>query len=480
MSVFHGVFWGYIEKWGNKVISLLVFIVLARLLEPEDFGLVVFARLFIDYLEMLAGQGLDATIIQRKKITDIYLSTAFWINVALSLFLVLGIYAVSPYIESFSSQQGIADILRALIFVVILNSLSRIQVAILLRQQRFKELSLRGLLMAIIGGSVGVFAAYQGYGVWSMVAQQIVSSIAAVIILWAASTWRPTFSFSLVAAKNMYGFATKIIIDQHVLFFSKRLDELLIATFLGVTLLGFYSVAKRLLDVLVDMIYSVLNKVLMPLFSAKQDDMNFIIKTASRTSLTVAAFSFPVFIGAACVSEELIPILFTNKWEDAVSVFRILIISGVFLLMPYIVHPIFNSIGRPGLSLKLNVIRASTSAILIVLAYPYGIDGIAVAVVLGHIIGAAFDVWYLNMLHDNGGKLVVFSQVRYLLSCLPMVFFIIGISSLAALNLTVEYSLVIKIVVGALVYGLTLSLSNDKLFKTVLSKIKLFKPFEKA
>jgi len=480
MSIFHGVFWGYIEKWGNKVISLLVFIVLARLLEPEDFGLVVFARLFIDYLEMLAGQGLDATIIQREKVTDTDLSTAFWINIVLSLCLVIGIYTASPFIESLFSREGIAGILRALIFVVVLNALSRIQVAILLREQKFKELSLRGLLMALAGGSVGVYAAYQGYGVWSMVFQQIASGLVAVVVLWAASTWRPSFSFSFSAAKEMYGFATKIIIDYHVSFFSKRLDELLIVTFLGVTQLGIYSVAKRLLDVLVEMIYSTINKVLMPLFSAKQKNIGFIINGASKTSLTVAAFSFPLFLGAACVSDELISVLFTSKWDDAASTFRILIISGVFLLMPHIVHPIFYSIGRPGLSLKLNVIRAGASVLLIVLAYPYGLNGIATAVLLSHIIGAVFDTRYLNSLVEGGAKLVMFGQMRYLSSCLPMILFIIGLNSLDTLNLTTEYSLAVKVIAGILVYGMTLFLSNDLLFKTVLSKTKLLLSFKKA
>lgn len=471
MSIFNGVLWGYVEKWGNKVISLLVFIVLARLLEPEDFGLVVFARLFIDYIEMLAGQGLDATIIQRKKVTDIYLSTAFWINVVLSLVLVMGVYAVSAFIEVYFSQPSIADILRTLIFVAVLNALSRIQVAILLRQQKFKGLALRGLLMALIGGSVGIFSAYNGLGVWSMVTQQITSAVVAVIVLWGASDWRPKFSFSYAAAKDMYGFATKIIIDQHVLFFSKRLDEALIATFLGVTMLGLYSVAKRLLDVLVDMIYSTLNKVLLPCFSEKQGDIRAVIRDAKKVSLVVTAFSFPIFLGAVCLSDELVIVLFTNKWIEAAPAFRILIASGVFLLMPYILHTIFNAIGKPEISLKLNILRAGMSIVFIALLYPHGLQGIAAAILLSHMLGAAFDVKYLNVLLNGAGRLMLRDQLRYLLCCLPMVLIIVSLGYLPDMGIGIEYLLIIKIMTGIFIYVVTLLLSNDQLIRPVLAKL---------
>lgn len=248
----------------------------------------------------------------------------------LSVVLVSIIFLLAPKLGLLLNEPGISDVLRVLLIAVIINALSRIQVAILLREHKFKALSFRGLIMAVAGGVSALAFALNGFGVWSLVAQQLVSSFVALTMLWSVTSWRPSLSFSQKAAKIMYRYASRYFVSEQVLFFTKRMDEVFITIFLGTTLLGYYSVAKRLLETLSDMLFSVLSRVTLSVYSKQQNDTRAIIKSAGEISHIMASLSFPLFLGAAIIHNELIIMLFTDKWADASVPFLILTISGVF------------------------------------------------------------------------------------------------------------------------------------------------------
>jgi len=460
MSILHGLSWGYIERWGNKIFTLLVFILLARLLDPKDFGLIAFARLFIDYLNSFSGQGLDMAVIQRKEITDQHLNSAFWINNLMAAIFALLLYVIAPFIESYFSESGVTNVLRVLIIVFLINSLIRVQVAILMRNYQFKQLAISGLAASIGGGAVGVILALKGYGVWSLVFQQVSSMVIAVLLLWNASNWRPSLTFSVKAAKELYVFAVKAFYDQQLTFVSKRIDEALVAFFLGMTLLGYYSVAKRIFETAVELIYGVLSKVLVTVFSKAQDDIASIIEQTRRINILMAAISFPIFVLASVANQEIVLFLFGEKWRLASTSFAILMLSGLFLLAPSLLHPIFNAIGRPVVPLKLNGIRAIASAILIWIGAPFGLIGIALAVLARNLIGGWLDFVYLKIEPNCNVSLIWRDQITYALYCLPMALVILAIGNTSIGKMAVAERLIIFGILGILVYIFTLLIFN--------------------
>ena len=453
MSIVRGLLWSYVERWGNKIISLLVFIILARLLDPKDFGLVALAKLFIDYADSVAGQGLGFAIIQRKEINDEHLNTAFWVNVFSSLALVLLIGLLAPIIATMFSEPGVIDVLRALAVIVVISSLSRVQVAILTRAQQFNKLAVRGLIMAMVGGAVGIGFAAAGFGVWSLVYQQIATAVVALILLWGIAEWRPKFSFSMVAIKQLYGFASKVVLDQQILYFSRRLDEALIGALLGATLLGYYSIAKRLFETLADLVFSVLTKVLLAAFSKTQDDIAALCATAEKVIASMAAVSFPLFLAAGAASGELIQIVFGEKWLAASAPFSLLMVAALFLLTPTVLHPVFHAVGKPGIPLQTNVGRAVASAVGVSIGSALGIAGVAGGVLVRNAAGAWLDVRAFKQVMGRAYSAVLRPQLAYATYCLPMVLTMIGLSLLLGSHLSAPTRLLVMSAAGFVAYA---------------------------
>lgn len=470
MSTLHGLSWGYIERWGNKVFSLLFFIILARLLDPKDFGIIVFARILIDYMDSFSGQGLDLAVIQRKEITDQHLNSAFWINNLIAACFGLLIYVMAPFIESHFSEVGLADVLRALIVALMGTSLIRIQASVLLRNYQFKQMAIVGLVSSVVGGAIGVIMAYMGYGVWSLVFQQISSMIIVVILVWKASKWRPSLNISMQASKELYSFAIKAFYDQQLTFVSKRIDEALIALFLGVTMLGYYSIAKRLFEAAVDLFYAVPSRVLITVFSRAQDNIPLILKEANKISILLAAISFPLFVLASVANQEIVIFLFGEKWLLASFPFAILMLSGLFILAPGVIHPIFIAIGRPVVLLKLNGFRAIVSIALIYIGASFGLLGIALAIFTRNLLGAWLDFVYLKIESKFNVSYILREQINYALYCLPMALVIFAIDYFLVGKMAVVERLSIYGISGISVYILVLYMFNPSLLNEITKK----------
>lgn len=473
MSIAANLFWGYVDRWGNRIISLIVFIIIARILEPRDIGLVAFAKVLIDYIDSVAAQGLGLAIIQRKELNEDHLSTAFWIVVLLGLILSALLYFSSFFIESFFFRdEGIKEILQVLAILVITNSLSRIQVALLTRQQRFRDLAYRGIAMSLAGGIVGVGMAMSGFGVWSLVFQHISGSVVALLILWGTVAWRPRMLISRTSAISLYSFSSKIFVEQQLKFFSARFDEFLVAVLLSTTALGYYSIAKRLFSTLAEMIFSVLAKVLLADFSKSQDCIVTLASKLNRVTTFVAAFTLPLFVGGAIVGDQMIQVFFGEKWFAAGLPLSFLMVSGIFMLTPNMLHVLFYSLGKPEITLKLNFARALLSVLLVIIGSKFGLTGITAGIMVCSIIGAVLDTAYLRQTMQTGWQKFISLQCRYLLLCTPMVFVVVTITRSKIFDTNHFIALITSIFLGGFVYAVTLLVFKDEALFGIKQRIQ--------
>ena len=267
-----GVFWSVIQKWGRAAIQAFFFILLSRLLTPEAFGLVALATIFIDFVEIFLDQGTSVAVVQRAQLERAHLDTAFWISILTGILLTgLGI-STSGFVASLFEEPHLAPVLSWLSLSFITNALSTTQNAILQRNLAFKSLAARSLIATIVGGIVGFSMAIAGFGVWSLVGQELSRGLTAAIVLWGASDWRPGFNVSKKHYKELFSFGISVVGNNSLEVLVRRSDDLLIGYFLGPTLLGFYTIGYRLLLIIIRLVTSITTTVAFPTFSRLQDN----------------------------------------------------------------------------------------------------------------------------------------------------------------------------------------------------------------
>lgn len=411
-SLARSVAWSSVDRWGSRLIRLAVMMVLARLLDRADFGLVAAAAFCVDYLSTYVGQGLGLAVIQRENLEPGHLNAMFWTNMAFACLLTTLLWILAPYVAIWIKASQATSVIRWLAFGLILEALSRVHTAIMTRQMRFGALATVNLISAITGGITGLSLALLGWGVWSLVAQHLVGAISARIVLWWFSDWRPGFSFSLVHLRDLYSFSLYVFVDQQMLFFSQRLDEMLMAGYLGVSSLGVYSIAKRLVILLREVIEMPLGHVLISRFSRLQKTPNDLGNIANRTFLAVSYLAFPLFGGLIALAPEAIELLFGASWLDAVWPVRILSIGMLLIGIPLTIYPTLLAIGRPDLLLGLNTLTAIVGTVFLIPGAQYGVEGISVAMSTKQLLITGVGMFLMTRVMGKAYKIELFRSFR--------------------------------------------------------------------
>lgn len=359
-----GAAWSAIDKFGGQAFSFLTFLILARLLEPQDIGLIAIATLVVAFMQIFIDRGLAEAIIQRATITGAHLDTAFWINIFVAIVLTLLTFLFKGLIAGVYNEPYLKPILAWLSINFILAAFSSTQQAILRRNLNFRGLAIRRLLAQLIGGIVGVSMALFGFGAWSLVAQNLVYSSVGVIVLWQVSDWRPKLAFSKDCFKDLFSFGIHILGNSIVTFATGRLDEFFIGTFLGSVALGYYKVAYRLLRMIIEILTQVATSVLLPIYSRFQSDFAF-ARTIFYKSIQLASLiSSPICLGLGILVPDLIQLLFGAKWLPAIPTMRILLFIGFLQPITGVTVSLVQSMGKPAWIFVTRSISVVVAAIL--------------------------------------------------------------------------------------------------------------------
>jgi O-antigen/teichoic acid export membrane protein len=377
-----GVMWSATQTWGVRVISFLVMIVLARLVAPEAFGLVAYAAVFIAFAQIFVDQGFSDAIVQFSKLDREHLDTAFWVSILTGgLLTIAGVFA-SDAAASFFREPQLAPIIRWLSPVFFLSAMSSVQQAILRRELAFKALTLRSLVANLFSGVVAVIMAFRGYGVWSLVTKILITAIVNMVMLWQVSDWRPGFRFSIKRFRELLLFGINIVGGNFVDFLSAHSDDFLIGYFLGPVALGYYTLAYNLLIVTTDLLISVPNAVAFPLFSSVQSDSASVNRAFGQVILLQSIVAFPVFLGIAALSSELIIQLYGVQWIASIPVLQLLMLIGVVRSAIYIYSSVFRAAGKPSWRFWIYLFTAILNVISFVLVVRLGIVAVAASYVI--------------------------------------------------------------------------------------------------
>ena len=373
--------WTTIDRWGARLFSLVTFTVLGRLLSPEEFGLVALGTVFISVATIFTDSGFSKALVQRRDLTASHIDTAFWANLTTSVVVLVILAASASGIESLLSAPGLAAVIIALALSIVLSALSATPSALLEREFQFRRLALRRMLGTFAGGGAAIALAVAGAGVWSLVAQTVVSALVGVVVLWTSTRWRPSRTFSVSAFRDLWQVGSNVMGIGLVSLVGTQGDRLLIGIIAGPVALGYYFLAIRLITILSEMLSTVFSSVSLTAFSRLQDDRSRMLSWLYRFVSGSSIVAIPLFMVMAATAPVLVPFIFGELWQPAVPAVQILSFLGAINSIAYFDRNALLATGHSRAAFWMTTGQAVIGLALVTIAAPFGITWVAVAIV---------------------------------------------------------------------------------------------------
>ena len=381
-----GVLWVVVRNWSVQLGSLLLFVVLARLLRPGDFGLVALAAAYLDIADRLVEQGFASAIQQRPVLTDEHLDSAFWMTAGVAALAIIVTLVTAPVMASVTGLPQLTPILRALSLTLVFTSMRSIQDGVLRRELRFKSLAARGVASVVCGGVVGVAMAFAGFGVWSLVGQQLAWEATGVIVMWRAVKWRPAFRVSRAHLRELWDIGAPITATRLLSTTQRRASDFLIGGGLGPVALGYFGIGQRVVGALNRMLSDAVNQVAFPAFSRVSRNPERVVRGYRTATRYIAFAAFPVFLCVAALAPEMVRVGFGEKWVPSIRVVQTLSVMGLVWLIWSFNAAVLQAVGAARVQFWLGLMGTTTNILVIIFALPYGINGVAYAILIRSLI----------------------------------------------------------------------------------------------
>lgn len=449
-SLLSSFFWTILERGGVSGVQFIIQIILARLLLPEDFGIIALILVFIQISQSFVHSGFGQALIQKKDVTDEDYSSVFYLTLCIALVFYCILYLSAPFIAGFFSQPLIAPVIQVLGISLFFGAVNIVQNAIIARTFQFRKLFFSSLGAIIFSGTVGLAMAYTGCGVWSLVGLQITSIVSLCAIMWVTVQWRPKLLFSLSRLKILFSFGWKLLVSGLIDTSYNNLSTLVIGKIYPASMLGYYTKGQEFPNFLVGNINSSIQAVMFPAYSRNQDNKPLVMNIMRRGLKTSSFLVFPAMAGLAAIAEPLVKLLLTDKWLMAVPFLQIF--CAVYALWP--IHTVnlqvINSLGRSDIFLKLEVVKKVVGISVLAITILIGIYAIALGMVF-----TGFIATFINSYPNK--KLLNYSFVDQWKDLMPasilsLVMFGV-VYSILLFSLPAWPTLILQIIVGVAVYG---------------------------
>ena len=473
--VAQGLAWTTLQNWGSQAMFLVVFLLLAHLLEPKDFGLFALAAVFVALMQVFLDSGFAQALVQREDLEQPHLDTAFWTTVALGAALTLLTIASAGLVADLFGQPELASILRWLSLSFVFGALASIPQTILRRRMRFSLLAVRSLVATTVGGVTGVAMAVSGAGVWSLVGQQLSAAAAATLVLWTASDWRPGLRFSLRHLRDIAGFGVSVLGTNLLNVVNRRADDVLIGYVLGPVALGFYTIGYRVLRMSAELFTSTAAQVVFPAFSRLQREPERLRRAFYSATQVTSIVAFPAFVAMAVLAPELVRGLFGEKWDPSVPVLQVLAFIGIVHAVGNLNGLAITAFGRPGWVFWYTAASAVVNVIAFSIAVHWGIVAVAVAFVVRGYLFQPLSLWRLHRLIGIDARTYLAQLRAPLLSALVMAVVMMGLRELLA-GASPYTILALAGVAGAAAYFVTIRFVAPVLLRRLFDFARLAMP----
>lgn len=470
-TAFSGVMWQFANRIGTNGIQFLIFLILARLLQPQDFGIIAIVSVFINISNIMVNSGLGTALIQSKEVDEIDYSSVLYMSFIIASIFYAIIYLGAPYIAAFYHQEVLVGVLRTYAISILFFAINGVQTSILLRKLEFKKIFILSSIPVVISGLLSVAMAYSGFGVYALVANALTSGLLNVILFGFILKWIPKRVFSLIRIKELFSFSYKLLFASIIEEAYKSLYPLIIGKVFSTTMLGYYNYGRQFPNLIVSTINASIASVAFPIYSRNQDD-NYRLKAMVRHSITLGNFIiFPLMAGLAAIAEPLVTLVLTEKWLLSVPFIQLFcIVYGLYHIQSVNFHAI-SAIGKSQVFLKYEAIKKIIGLVVLLITVPFGIKALVYGQVILAIIYIIINfkpniIWLGYSIKEQLNDIW-----PYLLASVIMY---IGIQVVSLLEIGLLIKLIIEIMVGFIIYILMAVILKLSGFKTLIDTMKMY------
>lgn len=468
-KVFSSLIWKFLERGGTLGIQFILQLILARLLTPKDYGTIALITVFISISMVFVQSGFNTALIQKKDIDEEDISSVFYISLFIAIIMYIILWSFAPIIANFYRVLELTSIVRVMGLVLFLNTFNSIQNAIVSRNMEFKRLFYSSLGAIIVSGILGIILAYRGFGVWSLVYQQLMNQFSICIILWYTVKWRPKLLFSIKKVKKLFFFGGKLLCSALIDTIYRELVNLIVGKVYSPATLGYYNRGDQFPKVIISNFNGSIQSVIFPALASVQHDKVRVKEIMRRTIMMSSYIVFPAMVGLIIISEPMIKLVLTEIWFPSIPYLRVFCLS--YALWP--VHTAnlqaINAIGRSDIFLKLEMIKKIIGISIIVVAVRYGPYALAIGTVVTGILSS-----FVNAFPNK--KLLNYSYLEQAKDITPSLFISIIMGIIVHKIQLLEYSdlitILLQIILGGLLYIFLSYILKNENFIYLLNLVK--------
>lgn len=464
-----GVVWSSIERFSTQGVQFLIMIIMARLLTPKDYGLIGMLAIFLAVAQSLIDSGFSQALIRKQDRTDVDNSTVFYFNIVVSSALYLILFIAAPFVADFYNQPELTSVMRVVCLGVILNSLAVVQRALLTVRIDFKTQAKASLSAAVISGCIGIVLAYCGFGVWSLVVQQLLNLSVNTLLLWIFSKWRPIAVFSWKSFHELFAFGSKLLASGLLDTLYRNIYPIVIGKLFSASSLGHYTRAQQFSEFPSSNVTGIIQRVTYPILCGIQDETER-LEAVYRKFLKLSAFIiFPLMIGMSAVARPFIDIVLGTQWGFCGQLLQII----CFAMMWYPIHAINLNLlqvkGRSDLFLRLEIIKKILGITVLCITAPFGLVVMCYGQIFNSIVALVINTYYTGKLINVGFIRQMKDLLPTILLSLTMFWAILLVNGFIEVNM---YRLVIGVLVGIIVYASGSYIFKFKELQTLFSLIR--------
>ncbi len=454
----HGILWSAVDSFAAQGITFLVGIVLARLLSPAEFGLIGMITVFIAVSESFINSGFGQALIRKKNCTETDYSTVFYFNLLTGILFFLILFFSGPLISSFFKEPQLNLLVKVLALVLIIDSLTMIQRTTLTKRIDFKLQTRISVISVLIGGAVGIWMAYNGFGVWSLVFKTLSQRAVNSLLLWIWNRWRPLLVFSIQSFRELFAFGSRLLVSGLIDTLYRNIYYLVIGKYFSAQELGYYTRAQHFNDLPSKNLNGIMSRVTYPVLAQMQDDPVRLKSGYKKMIKSIMLISMVLMAGLAAVAEPMIITLIGEKWRPAIIYLQLLTFVGMMYPLHALNLNMLQVQGRSDLFLRLEIIKKLIAIPTIIIGVFFGIK----VMILGMWVNTLI-AYYLNSYWS--GRMINYpmrEQVNDIMPGFGIALTMGAVVMLAGWLLPVSFlvKLIIQLILGAL-----LSLLLCELFK---------------
>ncbi len=393
----HALSWSLSGAMAQRLVAFVVSIVLARLLLPEQFGLIGMLTVFIAIAQTFIDSGFAAALIQKKDHDRLDECSVFYFNILIGLLAYIIIFLSTPWIADFYGEPVLVPLGRVMGLQFLISPFAMIQRTLLHKRLDFKSLTAATFAVSLVSGTFGIILAYRGFGVWALAYQQLLAAVLLTVLFWVINPWRPSIIFSFKSIRGLFVFGSRLLASGLLDTVFRNIYVLIIGRMFSPAALGFYSKAHSLERMPTQTLTGVVRTVMFPVFAHIQDDKPRLQRAMSRAMTFLVMLIFPMMLGMAVVARPLVIVLLTEKWLPSVPYLQLLCLVGMLYPLHVLNLNVLKAVGRSDLFLRLEIVKKVITIINISIAWRWGITGLIVGQVIGGVIAYFLNARYTTM-----------------------------------------------------------------------------------